>query len=292
MAGRSLGSLTISFGLIAIPVQQFSATQYASRISFNMLHKDCGTRVKQQYICPVHERVVERDEIVKGYEFEKGRYVQFTPEEIKAFDEVGTHSIEISEFVSIEAVDPVYYENAYYLAPDKGGARPYSLLVQALNETKRCAIARWAARGNSNLVMLRPVGKVLVMQQLHFSNEVKPVSEIEVPAQEIKPAELNLAKQLIEQQASDEFEPTAYVDEVRARVEAAIQQKIKGEKITISDDSGRKESGNIIDIMEALRASLKKTETAKTSVGKLGNRKPAKRIETPPKTAKKASRQR
>jgi DNA end-binding protein Ku len=292
MAGRSLGSLTISFGLIAIPVQQFSATQYASRISFNMLHKDCGTRVKQQYICPVHERVVERDEIVKGYEFEKGRYVQFTPEEIKAFDEVGTHSIEISEFVSIEAVDPVYYENAYYLAPDKGGARPYSLLVQALNETKRCAIARWAARGNSNLVMLRPVGKVLVMQQLHFSNEVKPVSEIEVPAQEIKPAELNLAKQLIEQQASDEFEPTAYVDEVRARVEAAIQQKIKGEKITISDDSGRKESGNIIDIMEALRASLKKTETAKTSVGKLGNRKPAKRIDTPAKTAKKASRQR
>ncbi|HEU4655800.1 MAG TPA: Ku protein [Steroidobacteraceae bacterium] len=284
--------MTISFGLIAIPVQQFSATQYASRISFNMLHKDCGTRVKQQYICPVHERVVERDEIVKGYEFEKGRYVQFTPEEIKAFDEVGTHSIEISEFVSIEAVDPVYYENAYYLAPDKGGARPYSLLVQALNETKRCAIARWAARGNSNLVMLRPVGKVLVMQQLHFSNEVKPVSEIEVPAQEIKPAELNLAKQLIEQQASDEFEPTAYVDEVRARVEAAIQQKIKGEKITISEDSGRKESGNIIDIMEALRASLKKTETAKTSVGKLGNRKPAKRIETPAKTAKKAGRQR
>lgn len=292
MAGRSLGSLTISFGLIAIPVQQFSATQYASRISFNMLHKDCGTRVKQQYICPAHERVVERDEIVKGYEFEKGRYVQFTPEEIKAFDEVGTHSIEISEFVSVEAVDPVYYENAYYLAPDKGGARPYSLLVQALTETKRCAIARWAARGNSNLVMLRPIGNVLVMQQLHFSNEVKPVSEIEIPAQEIKPAELNLAKQLIEQQASDEFEPTAYVDEVRARVEAAIQQKIKGEKITISDDSGRKESGNIIDIVEALRASLKKTETAKTSVGKLGTRKPAKRIETPAKTAKKASRQR
>jgi DNA end-binding protein Ku len=290
MAGRSLGSLTISFGLIAIPVQLYSATQYASRISFNMLHKDCGSRVKQQYICPVHERVVERDEIVKGYEFEKGRYVQFTPEEIKAFDEVGSHSIDISEFVSIEAVDPVFYENAYYLTPDKGGARPYALLAQALTETKRCAIARWASRGNSNLVMVRPIGKVLAMQQLHFSNEVKPVSDVEVPAQDIKPAELQLAKQLIEQQASDVFEPTAYVDEVRARVEAAIQQKIKGEKITISDDSGKRESGNIIDIMEALRASLKKTETAKTSVTKLGARKPAKRIEQPAKTAKKASR--
>jgi DNA end-binding protein Ku len=292
MAGRSLGSLTISFGLIAIPVQQYSATQYASRISFNMLHKDCGSRVKQQYICPVHEKVVERDEIVKGYEFEKGRYVQFTPEEIKAFDEVGTHSIEISEFVSIEAVDPVYYENAYYLTPDKGGARPYALLTQALTETKRCAIARWAARGNSNLVMLRPVGKVLVMQQLHFSNEVKPVEDVEVAPQEIKPAELQLAKQLIEQQASDEFEPAAYVDEVRARVEAAIQQKVKGEKITMSDESGKRDSGNIIDIMEALRASLKKTETAKSSVSKLGNRKPAKRVEAPAKAAKKSSRQR
>ena len=131
-APRSIGSVTISFGLVAIPVKLYTATQSANAISFNMLHKDCGSRLKQQYICLKHGSVVERDETVKGYEFAKDQYVQFTPEEIKALEEVGTHSIEIAEFVPIESIDPVYFDKTYYLAPDKGAAKPYGLLVEAL----------------------------------------------------------------------------------------------------------------------------------------------------------------
>ena len=183
MAARAQGSVTISFGLISIPVQMFSATESAGSISFNMLHKGCGSRLKQQYVCIKHETVVDRQDMVKGYEFEKGQYVQFTPEELKAFDEIGTQSIDIAEFVAIEAIDPVYFdERSYYLTPEKGGIKPYALLTEALRETKRCAIGRWAARGHSHLVMLRPVGNKIAMQTLRFANEVRPADEFEVPA--------------------------------------------------------------------------------------------------------------
>src|SRR5215204_84538 len=137
-APRSIGSLTISFGLVAIPVKLYSATQSTGQISFNMLHKKCGSRLRQQYVCLKEDVVVERDEIVKGYEFAKDQYVVFSPEEIKALEEVGTHAVEISEFVPIEAVDPVYYDKTYYLAPDKGASKPYALLPEALRETQRC----------------------------------------------------------------------------------------------------------------------------------------------------------
>jgi len=291
MAARSLGSLTISFGLIAIPVNLFSATQSSGSISFNLLHKGCGSRLKQQYVCIKHESVVERDEMVKGYEFAKGQYVQFTPEEIKAFDEVGTHSIDISEFVAIEAIDPVYFDKSYYLTPDKGANKPYALLTEALRQTNRCAIGRWAARGNSNIVMLRPIGNVLAMQQLRFSNEVRPASEVEIAPSEVKAAELNLAKQLVEQQSTDKFDPAAYVDEVKGRIEAAIQRKVEGKEISIHDvEPEAAGSSNIVDLMEVLRASLQKTQTAKTSVAKLGARKPPKRVEQPAKTVRKTSK--
>jgi DNA end-binding protein Ku len=291
MAARSLGSLTISFGLIAIPVNLFSATQSSGSISFNLLHKGCGSRLRQQYICIKHETVVERDEMIKGYEFAKGQYVQFTPEEIKAFDEVGTHSIEISEFVAIEAIDPVYFDKSYYLTPDKGANKPYALLTEALRQTNRCAIGRWASRGNSNIVMLRPIGNVLAMQQLRFSNEVRPATEVEIPKSEVKPAELNLAKQLVEQQSTEKFDPSAYVDEVKGRIEAAIQRKVEGKDISISDVEPESAGGNnIVDLMEVLRASLQKTQVAKTSVAKLGARKPPKRVEQPAKAARKTSR--
>jgi DNA end-binding protein Ku len=290
MAARSMGSLTISFGLIAIPVKLYTATQSTGgSISFNLLHKGCGSRLKQQYICIKHGTVVERDDIVKGYEFAKDQYVQFTPEEIKALEEVGTHAVEISEFVSIASVDPMYYDKAYYLAPDKGAAKPYALLTQALKDTGRCAIGRWAARGTAHIVMLRPVENTLVMQQLRFASEVKPISEVEIPQQEVKPAELNLAKQLIEQQASDKFDPTAYVDEVRGRIEAAIQKKIEGQEISVAE-APPETGGKVIDLMEALRASLEKTEKAKASVSQLGPRKAPKRVEQPAKAARKTSR--
>lgn len=285
-----MGSLTISFGLISIPVKLYTATQPAGSISFNLLHKNCGSRLRQQYICIKEGVVVERDEIVKGYEFAKDQYVQFSPEELKALEEIGSHAVEISEFVSIDSVDPVYYDKSYYLAPDKGAAKPYALLTQALRETHRCAIARWASRGRANLVMLRPVDNVLMMQQLHFANEVRSADEIEIPQQDVKAAELNLAKQLIEQQASEKFDATAYVDEVKSRIEAAIQKKVEGQEISIAETPTAASEGKVIDLMEALRASLEKSRKAKASVSTLGPRKPAKRVEPAAKPARKSSR--
>jgi len=289
MAMRSIGSLTISFGLVAIPVKLYTATQTANSISFNLLHKGCGSRLKQQYVCLKDGQTVERDDMVKGYEFAKDQYVQFSSEEIKAMEEIGTHSIDIAEFVPIESIDPVYFDKTYYLAPDKGGAKPYGLLNEALKDTKRCAIGRWAARGKSYLVALRPVGDVLTMQQLHFANEVRAATEVDVTKPDVKAPELKLAKQLIEQQTTAGFDPTAYVDDVRARVEAAIQKKVEGQEISVAE--GPVETGGkVIDLMEALRASLTKTETAKANVAKLGPRKAPKRVEQAEKPARKASK--
>src|SRR5580704_725654 len=206
MAARSIGSLTVSFGLVAIPVKLYTATQSANAISFNLLHKTCGSRLRQQYICQKEGVVVERDEMVKGYEFAKDQYVRFNPEEIKALEEVGSHSVDISEFVPIESIDPVYFDKTYYLAPDKGAAKPYGLLVEALKQSGRCGVGHWAARGKAYIVILRPIGDVLAMQQLHFAADVKSASEVDVPKPEVKPAELKLAQQLIDQQTQPKYD--------------------------------------------------------------------------------------
>jgi DNA end-binding protein Ku len=256
MAARSIASLTVSFGLVSIPVKLFSATEASRAISFNLLHKTCGSRLKQQYFCVKEEVPVAREEMAKGYEFAKDQYVMFTPEELKALEEAGTHTADISEFVPIDSVDPVYYDKAYYLAPDKGGAKPYALLARALRDTKRCALGRWAARGKQYIVMIRAVDEGLVMQQLLHAGEVRSIKDIEIPKTEVRDAELRLAQQLIEQQASDKFDPNAYTDEVRDRIEAAIQKKVEGKEITLADTP--QPTGQVIDLMEALRASLEK----------------------------------
>ena len=282
MAARSIGSLTISFGLVAIPVKLYSATQSANAISFNLLHKGCGSRLRQQYVCLKDNSIVERDEMVKGYEFAKDQYVTFSPEEIKALEEAGTHSVDISEFVPVESIDPVYFDKTYYLAPDKGAGRPYALLTEALKQAGRAAVGRWAARGKAYLVLLRPVGDVLTMQQLHFAGDVRSATEIEVPKTDVKPAELKLAQQLIDQQTSEKFDPTVYKDELRARIEASIQKKVEGAEISVSELAPEGES-KVIDLMEALRASLEKTESARESSSQLGPRKAPKRVEEPAK---------
>src|SRR5690242_7298494 len=220
MAARSIASLTVSFGLVSIPVKLFSATEASKSISFNMLHKACGSRLRQQYICIKEDVPVAREEMVKGYEFAKDQYVTFSPEELKAMEEVGTHTADITEFVPLEAIDPVYYDKAYYLAPDKGGAKPYALLAAALRETNKCALGRWAARGKSYVVMIRPVEDGLVMQQLLYAGEVRSIKDIDIPKTDVKDSELKLAQQLIERQAADQVDPAAYTDEVRARLEA------------------------------------------------------------------------
>ena len=294
MAARSIGSLTIAFGLVSIPAKMFSATEASKAISFNMLHKDCGSRLKQQYLCLKEEIPVAREDIVKGYEFAKDQYVMFTPEELEALEEAGTQTAEITEFVPIESIDPVYFDKAYYLAPDKGGAKPYALLTRALRESGRCAVGRYAARGKQYIVMLRPIEGGLVMQQLLYAAEVRSISDIEIPQTEVKDVELKLAQQLIEQQASDTFDPTVYTDEVRARVEAAVQKKVEGQEITMAEapETG---GAQVIDLMEALRASLNKKTTApaKSSAPEAPareTRKPAKRAAQVEPAARKAAR--
>ena len=288
MAARSIGSLTISFGLVSIPVKLYSATEASRAISFNLLHKTCGSRLKQQYLCAKEEIPVAREEMVKGYEFAKDQYVMFTPEELKALEETGTHSADITEFVPIEAIDPVFFDKAYYLAPDKGGAKPYALLAKALRESDRCALGRWAARGKQYIVMIRPAGDGdgLIMQQLLYAAEVRSIKDIEIPPTEVKDAELKLAQQLIDQQASDKFDPGAYTDEVRARIEAAVQKKVEGQEITMTETP--QGGAQVIDLMEALRASLEKKAPAKKALeARAETRKPPKRAQQAEPAAKK-----
>jgi len=294
MAARPIATLTVSFGLVSIPVKLYSATEASRAISFNLLHKGCGSRLKQQYLCVKEEVVVPREDMVKGYEFEKDQYVMFTPEELKLLEEAGTHTADIAEFVPIESIDPVYFDKAYYLAPDKGGAKPYALLARALRESKRCALGRWAARGKQYIVMIRPAGNGsadgLVMQQLLYAGEVRSLKELEIPDTEVKDAELKLAQQLIEQQASDKFDPSTYTDEVRARVEAAVQKKVEGQEITMAE--APEGGAEVIDLMEALRASLeKKKAPAPVKTAAPEERKAPKRVQqaepAPRKAAKK-----
>ena len=283
MAARSIASLTVSFGLVSIPVKLFSATEASRAISFNLLHKACGSRLKQQYMCVKEEVPVSREDMVKGYEFAKDQYVMFTPEELKALEEAGTHSADIAEFVPAQSVDPVYFDKAYYLAPDKGGAKPYALLAKALSESKRVALGRWAARGKQYIVMIRPVEDGLVMQQLLYAGEVRSIKDIDIPKTEVKDAELKLAQQLIEQQAVDRFDPSAYTDDVRTRVEAAIEKKVQGQEITMAE--APQAGGQVIDLMEALRASLEKKPAKRAQPAQ-----PAKATESAKPAARKAAK--
>jgi len=286
MAARSIASGTISFGLVSIPVRLFSATQAQAAISFNLLHAKCGGRLKQQYICPRDENeIVERDQMVKGYEFSKDRYVTFTPDELKALEEKASQQIEISEFVPTESIDPVYFDKAYYLGPEKGADRAYRLLAEAMRATGRTALARYAARGKQYLVQLRPIeGGGLVMQQLMYADEIRPFSEVGFePGADVKPQELELAKQIIGQITTDEFQPRKYEDDVKKRIQEQIQRKVEGQEIDLTP--AEQPRTQVIDLMEALKASLAaRGEKAAEPVGE--DRKPARRAPRAEKAAK------
>jgi DNA end-binding protein Ku len=279
MAARSIASLTISFGMVSIPVKLYSATEAGRAMSFNLLHKACGSRLRQQYFCVKEDVPVAREDMAKGYEFAKDQYVMFTPEELKALEEAGTQSADITEFVPAKAIDPVFFDKAYYLGPDKGGAKPYALLARALKESGRCALGRWAARGKQYIVLIRPIdtGLVegLVMQQLLYAAEVRSINDIDIAKTEVKPAELKLAQQLIEQQSTDKFDPAEYTDEVRARIETAIQKKVEGQEITMAE--APQQEAKVIDLMEALKASLEKKPAKKTQAEKPAARKASKK---------------
>jgi DNA end-binding protein Ku len=254
MAARPLSAGTISFGLVTVPVKLYSAAESAAAVSFNMLHGKCNTRLKQQYVCPKDNEIVTRDQMVKGYEFAKEQYVTFTDEEIKAMAETSSPAIEITEFVPLAQVDPIFFDSAYYLGPDKGGDRAYSLLAAAMRETQRCALAKWAARGKGYLVLIRPVAKGLVMQTLHYADEVRAIDEVPLGDAQIKDPELRLAVQLVDQISSEEFRPEQYEDEVRKRYHEAIQRKVEGQEVTAAP--AEQPRAQIIDLMEALKASL------------------------------------
>jgi DNA end-binding protein Ku len=251
---RAIATGQIAFGLVSIPVKLFSAAETSEKVSFNMLHADCGSRVQQQLFCPKDERTIDRTEVVKGYEFSRGQYVLFTEEELKTMEERATQQIDITEFVKSDLIDPIYFSKPYYLGPDKGGSRAYSLLARALEETGRWAVAKYAARGKGYLVVIRPLGRGLVMQQLYYPNEIRAMDEIDLGDTDVKENELRMAIQLAEMSASDEFHPENYRDEVKERIRSMIQMKIEGEEITnaMADEP----KAQVIDLMEALRASL------------------------------------
>lgn len=265
MSARAIGTASISFGLVSVPVKMYSTADSTSGVSFNWIHKDCGSRLKQKYVCAQDGVEVERDDMVKGYEFAKNQYVLFTPEELKAIEAKSDSTIEIVEFVPEEKVADVYLDKSYYLGPDKGGDRPYRLLSAAMRDTGLSALGRYSARGKQYLVLLSPLEDGIVLHQLHYADEIRPFSEVPLPEGEVKKEELKLARQLIEQIKSDDFRPEQYRDEVRARVIELIEKKVAGEDITEAPSEAPQTQ--IIDLMEALKASLE---------GGSGSRKPAK----------------
>jgi DNA end-binding protein Ku len=255
MAARSIASLTLSFGLVSIPVKLYSATESSSAVRFNLLAQD-GSRLKQQYVSEKSGQVVPRAEMVKGYEFEPDRYVTFTSDELKALEDASSHSIDIVAFIPADQVDPLYYDKAYFLAPDKRGAKPYNLLKEAMRRTDRHALAKWAWKGKQYVVQLRPTEQGVVLQQLLYADEVRRMADLDIEQTPVSDAELKLATQLIDQIAQDTYDPAQYEDEEKKRILAAIDQKISGQQVVTAAPAETGTGAQVIDLMEALRASL------------------------------------
>lgn len=256
MASRPIGTGNISFGLVSIPVKLFSATR-SRAVSFNLLHAKDLSRIQQKIYCPVDDAIIERSELVRGFEFEKGRYVTFTDEELKRLEARNEHAIEITEFLPLERVDPVYFEEAYYLGSEANAAKAYRLLADAMSESGRVALGRFTMRGKEHLVLIRPFGKGLMLHTVYYSDEVRPAEDIDQAGSEpVREAELTLAKRLIDELTGKEFDPSKYQDHYRERVLEVAQQKVEGQQVTEAPPEPRR--GQVIDLMSALKASLEK----------------------------------
>ncbi len=253
MAARSIGSGTISFGLVSIPIRLYTATS-PKAVSFNMLHKKCGSRVKQQLFCPVDNEVIERTDIVKGFEYSRDQYVKFDDEELKALEAARTDTLELVEFVPASTVDFMYIEKTYYLGPDKGGDRAYRLLSESLERAGRLAVGRFSTRGKDNLVLVRPYKKGLILHECYYADEVRSFDDVETGgAFEFKPIELELADKLIQQLDRDKFDPAQFRDTYGDRVRAAVEKKIAGEEVVTPPEAPK---AQIIDLLEALKRSV------------------------------------
>jgi DNA end-binding protein Ku len=256
MAARSIGSGTISFGLVSIPFKLYTAAA-AKGVSFNMLHGKCGGRMKQQYVCPIDEEIVERKDMVRGFEHSKDTYVRFSDEEIKALESERTNQLELQEFVPANSVDFVSIEKTYFLGPDKGGDRAYALLSEALERNGRMAVGKFSQRGKEHLVLVRPYKKGLVLHEVYYADEVRPFEEVETGGNFTwKPIELDLADKLIEQLARDEFDASRFKDEYATRVIAAVEAKVAGNDVTVTEEAPK---AQIIDLLEALKRSVAAT---------------------------------
>jgi DNA end-binding protein Ku len=254
MAARSIGSATVSFGLVSIPVRLYVAT-HSEQPSFNLIHGVCKSRIKQQTWCPRCERVVERSELVRGREVAKDQYVLFTDDELKALEAAASQSIDIQEFVPLADVDPVYFQDTHYLGPDKGGEKAYQLLGEAMRDSGMVALAQHVSRGKERLVLIRPFADGLALHTLYYADEVRPFDEIERGAKAtVKPAETTLARKLIEQLGGEGFAPEQYHDHWRERLQEAVDRKVAGEEVAMPE--APRAASKVIDIMEALKQSL------------------------------------
>ena len=257
MPARSIGSGTISFGLVSIPVRVYVAT-HSEQLSFNLLHAPCGSRIKQQIYCPQHDKVVERNELVKGYQFERDRYVTFTDEELKALEAEANRAIDIHEFVPLAEVDPIYFEDAHYLGPDKGAEKAYHLLVQAMRDTGKGALAQYVRGGKEHLVLMRPRDGGLVLHTMHYADEVRSVADVDLGGEpKLRAGEVDMARKLVQQLSSKSFRPEQYHDQYRERLQEVVQKKVAGEEVTLAEPE--KPKAQVIDLMEALKASLSRT---------------------------------
>jgi DNA end-binding protein Ku len=256
MPPHSLGSGTISFGLVSIPVRLYTAASPAG-VSFNQLHGVCGSRIRQQTFCPKCNKTVERAELVRGYEFAKDQYVQVKDDELKALEGEASKIIDIAEFVPLSEVDPIYFEKTYYLGPDKGGEKAYRLLSDAMEKAGQVALAKYVMRGKESLVLIRAAQNGLMLHTMYFADEVRNFDEVDKgQSAKIKEGELDLALQLINGLTTESFSPERYTDEYRHRVLGMINQKVEGQEVTVSEPAAPR--AQVIDLMEALKESLAK----------------------------------
>jgi DNA end-binding protein Ku len=254
MAPHSLGSGTISFGLVSIPVKLYTAAS-SGGVSFNLLHAKCGSRIKQQTFCPVCNETIDRSQLVKGYEFQKDQYVRVTDEELKSLEGEASKIIDITEFVPLSSVDPIYFEKTYYLGPDKGGEKPYRLLADAMAKSDRVALASFVMRGKESLVLVRPAQDGLMLHTMYFADEVRDFGEIEKgKSVKLREGELQLAERLIGELSHDEFKPEQYEDHYRHRVLELVNSKVEGKEITAAAPEAQR--AQVIDLMDALKQSL------------------------------------
>ena len=259
MTARAIGSGTISFGLVSIPFKVYTAAS-SQNLSFNLLHKECSGRMKQQYRCPVEDKIVERTDMVKGFEFAKDQYVTFTEEELKKLESAKVDSLEIVEFVPESTIDAIHVEKNFYIGPDKGSEKAFHLLAQAMKRagatsSNKVAVGRYWTRGRQQVVLIRPHRNGLVMQYIYYANEVRNYDEVGVSTAPpvFKDIELDMADKLIAQLSTAEFKADKFRDEYQDRVRDAVDQKIAGRELTFAEEPPK---AVIMDLFEALKRSL------------------------------------